>query len=59
MKLPEGLGMTAAGIEVFEGTDWNEQRAAAGQGIRNILACLIGMGGFWRRRLFVWPNLSF
>jgi hypothetical protein len=58
MNLPEGLGLTAADIEVFEGTDWKKQRPATGQGIRNILACLLDMGGFWRMKLFVWPNLS-
>jgi len=26
LKLPEGLGLTVAGIEVFEGTYWNEQQ---------------------------------
>jgi hypothetical protein len=46
MNLPEGLGLTTAGIEVFEGTDWNEQRAATGQGITSILACLLDMGEF-------------
>jgi hypothetical protein len=30
LKLAEGLGLIAAGIEVFEGTDWNKQAAATG-----------------------------
>jgi hypothetical protein len=30
VKLAEGLGLTADGIEVFEGTDWNKQAAATG-----------------------------
>ena len=41
LKLPQGFRLTAASIMVFEGTDWNEQRAAAGQGIRSIRACLL------------------
>jgi len=39
VKLAEGFGLTAAGIEVFEGADWIEQRAATGQGIVMMLAC--------------------
>ena len=38
VKLAEGIWLTASGIEVFEGIDWNEQRAAAGQGIARMLA---------------------
>jgi len=37
VKLAEGSGLTAAGIEVFEGTDWKEQVAATGQGIVRVL----------------------
>jgi hypothetical protein len=34
LKLTEGLGLIVAGIEVYEESDWKEQRAsAAGQGI--------------------------
>jgi hypothetical protein len=34
LKLTERLGLTEAGIKVFEDTDWNEQRATrTGQGI--------------------------
>ena len=34
LKLTEGLGLTEAGIRVFEDINWNGQRAAAtGQGI--------------------------
>jgi hypothetical protein len=58
LKLPEGLGLTVADIDVFEGTDWKEQRAATGQGIRSILVCLLDVRGFWRRRRVVLPNLS-
>jgi len=39
VKLGEGLGMTAAGIEVFEGADWNKQVETTGQGIVKMLAC--------------------
>jgi hypothetical protein len=38
VKLPEGLGLTAIGIDVFEGIDWNEQQAATGLGIGRMLA---------------------
>jgi hypothetical protein len=38
-KLTEWLGLTVAGIKVFEDTDWKEQRAAtARQGIVSLLA---------------------
>ena len=37
-KLTEWLGLTVAGIKVFEDTDWKEQRAAtARQGIVSLL----------------------
>jgi hypothetical protein len=40
LKLIEWLGLTEAGIKVFEDSDWNEQRAArTGQGIRMMIAC--------------------
>jgi hypothetical protein len=39
-KLTAGLGLTEAGIRVFEESDWNGQRAAAtGQRIMWMLAC--------------------
>jgi hypothetical protein len=41
VKMTEGLGLTEACIEVFEGTDWHVQRVATEQGIRSFLACLI------------------
>jgi len=39
LKLIEWLGVTEAGIKVFEDVDWNEQRAATtGQGNVRTLA---------------------
>jgi hypothetical protein len=43
-----GLGLTEAGMEVSEDTDWNEHRAAAAG--RGIMRCLLDMRRFWRRR---------
>jgi hypothetical protein len=42
-KLTEGLGLTEAGIKVFEDTGLNEQRATTGQGIMRMLACYEGI----------------
>jgi hypothetical protein len=40
LKLPEGLGLTEAGIKVFEDTDLIEQQAATSRmGITRMCAC--------------------
>jgi hypothetical protein len=40
LNLTEGLGLIAAGVKVFEDSDWNEQRAATNrQGLMRMTAC--------------------
>jgi len=42
-NLNEEVGLIEVGIKVFEDVDWNEQRAANGQGIVRMLVCLFAM----------------
>jgi len=44
LKLTEGLGLSEAGIKVYEDTDWNRHRAAADG--RGIMRCLLDMRRF-------------
>ena len=44
LKLTEGLGLTEAGIKLYEDTDWNGQWAAAAG--RGIMRCLLDVRRF-------------